>query len=210
MINLFVGYYLDKNKERQTEINTCLYENINNELIGHIYILVEKPDSKEKILKHDKITKCVVNKRPTYDDFFAHVDAYTDEEDINIISNSDMYFDKTIKLVEDMNMDNKCLALTRWDLRHGNQPLFHNVSCSQDVWIVQGKVKNGIWGNFFMGIPGCDNRIAYELKKAGYDVINPSHSIKTYHLHITGVRNYNRHNGDLIPEPHLSIKITKV
>ena len=38
-----------------------------------------------------------------------------------------------------------------------------------------------------LGVPGCDNRIAAELLyRYGYNVLNPSKSIKTYHYHPSG------------------------
>ena len=38
---------------------------------------------------------------------------------------------------------------------------------------------------------GCDNRIAYIFYDNGYNVINNTTNIKTYHLHNTQIRDYN-------------------
>jgi hypothetical protein len=56
-----------------------------------------------------------------------------------------------------------------------------------------------------MGVAGCDNRLAYELEQAGFIVINPSLSIKTYHLHLTNIRNNINEVGQniiIIPPPY--------
>jgi hypothetical protein len=44
-----------------------------------------------------------------------------------------------------------------------------------------------VQADFPVGVPRCDNRFLYELKRAGYEVINPAFSIRAYHLH-AGVR----------------------
>ena len=80
---------------------------------------------------------------------------------------------------------------------------FHNRRDSQDCWIVKGRFKDIPQANFTLGKKGCDNKIAYLLSKY-YDVINPSQSIRTFHLHLTNIRNYAPHgtSEDLVPPPY--------
>jgi hypothetical protein len=84
------------------------------------------------------------------------------------------------------------LALSRWEI----QNLEKNISThfdrddSQDTWIFLGSVNNINLADFTLGVCGCDNKIAYLLGENGYYVINPSKTLKTYHLHLTNVRNY--------------------
>lgn len=49
-------------------------------------------------------------------------------------------------------------------------------------------------------VHNCDNAIANRLYRSGYNVINPSRTIKTYHLHQVPVTNYNPN--DKIPQPY--------
>jgi hypothetical protein len=39
-------------------------------------------------------------------------------------------------------------------------------------------------------VHNCDNKIGHLLEKAGYDVKNPSKTLRTFHYHTTNVRNY--------------------
>jgi hypothetical protein len=182
MIRLFYNYYEDKNPIRKREIDMCLQRNLGNKLITTTIL-----ESASK---------------PTYEFFFQQINKITESDDINIICNSDIFFDDTISLV--LNMPHKQLyALSRWDWL-GNDALtrFFDRPDSQDTWIVKGKVE-GVFGNFTLGTRGCDNRIAYEFHRAGYAVSNPSKSIRTYHVHNSGVRNYTF--ADVVPEPYLTI-----
>ena len=57
-------------------------------------------------------------------------------------------------------------------------------------------------------VHNCDNRLAHDIQSHGYNVINPSHTIKTYHLHNSNIRNYlNDRNEPIerIPQPYLLV-----
>ncbi len=181
MIRLFYNYYEDKNPVRKREIDFCLQRNLNNKLITTVII-----ESASK---------------PTYEFFFEQINKITGPDDINIICNSDIFFDETISLVSGIK-DKQLYALSRWNWFNDNYVVFFDRPDSQDTWIVKGKVE-GVFGNFTLGIRGCDNRIAYEFNKAGYGVTNPSKSIRSYHVHNSGVRNYTM--ADVVPEPYLTI-----
>jgi hypothetical protein len=85
--------------------------------------------------------------------------------------------------------ENQMYALSRWDLDEDMKAKHHNTWDSQDTWIFKNSIKSGNY-DIPLGIPGCDNRIAYELKEAGYEVINPSKTVKTYHYHLSNYRSY--------------------
>jgi hypothetical protein len=186
MIRLFYNYYEDKNPIRKKEIDFCLQKNLTN---SHIKtIIVETPQ------------------KPTYSYFFQKINEVTEPEDVNIICNSDIFFDETIALAENIK-HKEFYALLRWEYFPNIAPQFHERPDSQDTWIVRGKIEN-VFGNFTLGIRGCDNRIAYEFQKAGYNVINPSKSIKTYHVHNSGIRNYTM--AQVIPPPYHTLGPTSL
>jgi hypothetical protein len=166
---LFFNYYHDKNPERQKEIEYCLQKNRENPLLDVVVIESEKT--------------------PTYNFYFDRINQITGSDDINIICNSDIFFDDTIALASKLNSKDM-FALSRWDwYGEGTTPNHRALKNSQDTWIIKGKVNN-VNGDFCLGVPFCDNRIAYEFNRAGYKVSNPSKSIKTYHFHNSGSRNY--------------------
>ena len=182
MIRLFYNYYEDKNPLRKREIDYCLQKNLAN--------------------KHMTTIICESAAKPTYQYFFDQINKVSGPDDINIICNSDIFLDETIALAANIK-DKQLYALSRWDWL-GNDALvrFFDRPDSQDTWIFKGPVTN-VFGGFTLGIRGCDNRIAYEFHKAGYRVSNPSKSIKTYHVHNSGVRNYTM--ADVVPEPYLTV-----
>jgi hypothetical protein len=172
-VNLFVNYFEHPDPERQQEIDYCLQQNKANEYIDTVTLL---------------------DGRPSFNDFFDCME----ENAINIIANSDIYFDETIKLVENIRKD-QAYCLTRWELVEGKLKSFKTRNRgmkpmhSQDVWIFRGKPKK-IPENIHLGIPGCDNKIAWHLQRQ-YRLKNPSSQIRAIHVHAERRRNYNPHNG---------------
>jgi len=188
MIRLFFNYYEDSHPERKKEIDLCLQKNLAN---THFNTIIVESQS-----------------RMTYGNFFERINKIAENDDISIICNSDIFFDETIKLVSNIQT-NECFALARWEWTGETEtPVFCNRVDSQDSWIFKGKIKDNIYCDFHLGIAGCDNRIAAELQKAGYCVSNPALSVKSYHVHNTGIRTYR--NLPTIPGPYLTLQPEKI
>lgn len=155
--------------------------------------------------------------RPTFNDFFkATRDVGTDT--INIIANSDIYFDGTLGLVKRYygRGGTSVMALSRWDVTN---PDTHAAKLwrhrdSQDAWIFPGPVDDIPGADFCLGQPGCDNRIARLLVDAGHTVINPSEDVKAYHIHLSGHRNYGQGRGKAkvgtVPGPYHFVEPSKL
>lgn len=171
MINLYVNYYNEPNHIRKAELDYCLRKNILNKELN--VIVIEQ------------------NNRPTFKEFFNYINKVSNKDDVNIIANTDIYFE-SLEQIKRINY-NQMFALSRYDVEITNGIVskieFNPRNNSQDVWIMKG-CPVGVYGDFEIGLPGCDNRIAYEFSKATYEVSNPSLSIRTYHLHNSGIRNY--------------------
>ncbi len=110
---------------------------------------------------------------------------------IKIIANSDIYFDNSLAKIHKYLRKDKIFSLTRWNLEEDKKLRFYENFKSQDVWIFKGKLPT-IIGNYYLGLPGCDNRFSAELKENGYRVSNPSLSIHANHIHLSKVRSYNK------------------
>jgi hypothetical protein len=180
-INLFVQVYDYGNPDRQSELDSCLRINKGS---GYFKKVIELKD------------------RPTYQQLFHLTKSYPD--DINIIANSDIFFDETILMTKFMDADD-CYALSRWDYSSGNLSVLFDRNDSQDAWVFSGSVTKVVNCDFTMGVPGCDNRIAHCIKSAGYKVLNPSKTIHAIHLHETNLRTYD-HTTQRVPEPYHFIK----
>ena len=187
MINLFTTYFISDSKARQDEIDFCLVENSRNRFVDRICLVVNDDDIS----------------RPTFNDFFGCIANLSGPNDINIIANSDIYFDETLGLALDIP-EKTVYALTRWDRVANGRLIFRPIVGSQDVWIFRG-VPKGIRGGFQIGIYACDNRLAWEIRAAGYNLLNPSRLIKAIHHHPSGVKTYS--SIPPVPPPYASVPI---
>jgi hypothetical protein len=210
-MNLFINYY--DSSTRQEELDFCLKKNLANKLIKRIVIFNES----KRVFRQKKVIAINVETRPTYQEFFDLTKDYPN--DVNIITNTDIYFDETIKHAENVK-ENVCYALTRHEKRGDRLVPFeqaHNSSpksgYSQDTWIFKGTVKSGHYDTvlairtsdrrhdeikFTMGVPGCDNILAFLLKQS-YQVLNPGTTIRCIHNHANEGRPVYTHRmtGDL-------------
>lgn len=182
-IRLFYNYYSDKNPERKKEIDLCFKKNLENRFFETVVMTSEEI--------------------PNYNFFFDKINEVSGPDDINIICNSDIFFDNTISLA--LNMGSRDFyALSRWEWNEG-RPELRDLKNSQDTWIFRGPVRN-VNGSIPLGVPFCDNRIAFEFNNAGYNVSNPSKSIKTYHIQTSNIRRYD--HSARVPGPILFVQPT--
>lgn len=179
-INLFVNLYKSDNALRQKELDKCLELNEANEFITRIIPVPSR----------------------NYNDIFRQCVLYPN--DVNIIANADIFFNETIQHAKKI-WKQYCYALTRWDYKNG-QAVFMNRKDSQDVWIFRGVPK--VNAEFELGQAGCDNHLAYLIKKAGYVLRNPSLTIQAIHLHEVDYRTYKQ--SDRIPEPYHFLEPTEL
>lgn len=187
MINLFLNVFHHPYPEREKEIQFCIQKNEENKFINRVI----KIETNEK----------VITDRVTYNRFFDLMAQYP--LDVNIISNLDIYFDHTIAFAEHISTG-EVYGLTRWEFYNGEIMTFAQrhpdvqSKYSQDAWIFRGspKIRNA---PFTLGMPGCDNKIAYLLKQAGYKVKNPCISIRAIHCHQNDGRNTARDQYRLPP-----------
>jgi len=189
-MNLVLSLYNISDQKRKHEIEKAIELNLDNTYISRLIILNEGFNS--ILLKHKKIQLHQIDFRPTFNDLLQ----YCMKDEINIISNNDIYFDETLKNAKSFisNNINVVFALTRIEK---NGDLFRKNYCdSQDSWIFwSNDIKDLGCFNFNMGVPGCDNRFAYELEyTAGLKVFNPSKTISTFHLHNSLKRNYSKND----------------
>jgi hypothetical protein len=187
---LITPYYKTQSSERNIELDYVLKKNIESNIFDRIILFCDPnciPPYQDKRIEIISATT-----RPTYLDFFNKGNDYP--ESMIIISNSDIFFDESINISEKyIKKKKRVLALTRYEY-FKVRDIFKDkmiMGCdSQDSWVYLSPINmNEMSIDFGLGIPGCDNRIAYELAK-NYNVVNPSYSIKTYHYHESNYRNY--------------------
>ena len=206
-INLIVDFYNDKHPERQRELDLCLAKNIENEHIDHIYMFLQSNCTPPEISKVDKVTIVDQADRITYADFFTHTRRFPD--DINILANTDIFFDATVRHALTIRKE-EAWTISRYNVDVnmnsflqgivvGEYPT-HAAHVSQDVWVFKGAVDPIAGSEMRLGTGGCDNRIAYLLMMAGYEVTNPCGQLRAHHYHLTNIRYWTK--GRMQPYPH--------
>jgi len=199
-ITLITQFFISDIPERNEELTTSLHVNIANKHIDKIILLNERIYTNEELgTNSNKIEQIVVNKRLDYKTVFDEVDKLNLSGYI-VLSNLDIFFDKTIEDVKRSNIANEkaLFALVRYEYNPGvsvaNSPLFYHKSDSQDTWIWHSnynlKEKERSIFDFPLGKPGCDNTFMYLAQMLGFKTYNLPNLIKTYHNHSTNKRNY--------------------
>lgn len=194
---LLTMLYNEKNQKRIDEYLACLEKNLCHENISEIRVFYDtsKDSDDNKILdflKEHKIPTILVNDRVSFKQFFDYANLHLKNKKI-ILSNADIYFNDTLNLISNYSLENKFIALTRWEVQtdgsleyyKGNQPGF-----SQDTWIFESPIINFDLETIKMGTVACDNRLSYLAKQLGLNILNPSLSVQCCHLHTSKIRNY--------------------
>jgi hypothetical protein len=145
-------YYKSDNSERQKELNKCLIKNTENKYIKKIYLLndalydlsfIDKEVYINKQIPKDKVKQIIIsndkNYKLKYDDCIKFINENLNDQ-ICILSNSDIYFDNSLSKINNKIINNNLLALLRYDETiEGNRKIFKRNNYprddSQDCWI---------------------------------------------------------------------------
>jgi hypothetical protein len=208
---MFTQFYKPKEKSREIEINETLKLNTDCDFVDKIVIFLEKEEHREDIRRLlakkprsalAKIRFVSLLHRLTYSDFFNYViSAEVPENTYVALTNADIYFDNSIANIWSISMDNRMLALLRYE--HSDDGpmkarLFGPRPDSQDTWIFSAaSIKQRNWNtqqlekfNYQLGIPGCDNSFTTDMIREKFFTVNPAGTIRTYHYHSSRIRNY--------------------
>ena len=198
---LITQFFHHTNPTRHAEILTCLQRNIECPYIDRIILLNEKDLSKEwnAIPGSNKVSQVIIKKRLTYANFLQFVHDEVPANVFTILSNSDIYFGRSLTDLYDIDLRGRMMALLRWDDPGctDDATIFGPRADSQDAWIfLSDTIRDSNWPyptfDFPLGQPGCDNAFAAHLLRNHIVLSNPALTFKTYHLHNSDVRNYSK------------------
>ena len=214
-IILVTQFFIGNTEARASELQTSLKVNANNPDINRIVLLNERVYSEQELgVTSDKIEQVVIGKRLDYKSVFDNVDSLGLKGYI-VLSNLDIFFDKTIANVRRSGIANEkaMFCLLRHEYKPGkavkDAPLFEHYADSQDTWIwhsdqnVPEKQRHIF--DFQLGIPGCDNTMAYAVQLIGMKVYNTPMLIKNYHNHSSNQRTYDA-NTARTPQPYYCVR----
>jgi hypothetical protein len=201
---LFTTYYLPTCEKRKAEYDFCINKN-KAASFDKIFLFVEEKDLQAASLFG--VNLILTKNRPTFEDYFGYIKANNFNDSINVLANTDIFFlnmNQIDKNIRRLKKGESCFALSRYEFEPGRPSYLFDRSDSQDAWIFNGcegleKIK---FVDFSMGIPGCDNRLAFELNKAAFLVLNPSKSIHSFHMHNVPNRTYLEDSVLSVPPPY--------
>lgn len=194
-IILYTPYYQPASDDRRQEIDRCLRFNVECNAIDRIVLLID--DESEPPVRSDKLEVIRLSCRPTYRDWLEA--AARKPEHHSVLSNSDIYFTNSLdRLTEYLTSELSFVALSRWD-EIGNDLVPHpNPKWSQDTWAIKstGYLPRNLLSSaeIPLGVPRCDNKIAYVFATQGFDIYNPFEVIKSVHVHESQERGYEKKN----------------
>ncbi len=197
---MITQFFRHKSDTRFAEIKECLAKNCLCPHIDKIVLINEKDHSREytKLPGAEKIQQVITGKRLTYADFLKYVKDSVPSNVFTLLCNADIYFGDSLIDLHKINMVDKMLGLLRWDQdTDGDVKLFGPRADSQDTWIfLSNSIKRRTWDyskfNFQLGQAGCDNAFAGHILRQKFVISNPALSFKTYHIHNTNIRNYDK------------------
>ena len=202
---VFTQFFKHKDTTRFKEIKECLIKNCACPHIDKIVLINEKDYTSEfsGIPGAKKIEQFISGRRLTYANFLQYVNDIVPTNVFSILCNSDIYFGDSLLDLHKINMEDKMLGLLRWDVGpnglDGNAKIFGPRADSQDTWIfLSNSIKARSWNyskfNFQLGQAGCDNAFAGHILRNKFLISNPALSFKTFHLHNTNIRNYDKND----------------
>jgi hypothetical protein len=177
---------------RFDEYNFSLNKNIENRYISSITVFSESAllnTYSAASLLTKNIKNIIIDRRPT---FKTLVDYANDNfcGELVCITNADIFFDESLCRLKQFP-NNFAICLTRsFPPIDINNPDISSVSywahpdsnLSFDSFFFYPKINSNNF-DFPIGIPGCDNRFAYELYNSSLLVINPAKIINSFHVH---------------------------
>jgi len=188
-MDLLTGFYSDKDEGRTAELMETLSNNLRNDRIARVHLFVE--DSSIDAPKMGKVVVINVGHRMTFADYFSYANENLVGKKV-MLANSDVFFDDTLALLDDYELKGKMLCLSRWD-KMGEEYVLEFV-CGQDSWAFQPPIPR-FPCDWPLGKLGSELRLNHEARKAGMTLLNPAFSIRSFHLHSSGVKNYSRLDG---------------
>jgi hypothetical protein len=135
-----------------------------------------------------KLHKVAYGRRLTYRAVFDYANGFPAGTQV-AVANADIYFDVTVRRAAAEDLTDRMMCLSRWDVQDDGSLSFFDHPASQDAWIFQTPLR-AFACDFPLGVPGCDNRLAWEASNAGLTLTNPSRTVRACHLHRSGVRRY--------------------
>ena len=193
MLTLIVGHYREPVPARRAEIGSTLRANLANPAFDRVIVVVEDevwtPGAARRV-DDARAQHVFLGQRLTYERAFAIAALPAWRRGAFVLANSDIEFDRSVELAKSVPFGALwCVTRTEGDGRFPWDP-----AQTQDAWIFRPPLPQ-FSCRFELGVPSCDNRLAYEAKRAGLVLSNPARRIRALHRHDSAVRRINHQYG---------------
>ena len=194
-LSLFLPFYTPADPERAAELVECLRRNLDCPAFDRIYLLQD--DDTALPFQDAKLTVLSLPGRPTYLDWVRYSQRLCPDH-ISVLANSDIYFEEDIAKLTELfaARAGSFVALSRYDMADGVVEPHPDPHWSQDTWAflpgqpIPPEMAQQL--RIPLGVPRCDNKIAYVFSINGFTVVNPFQDIRSIHLHQSGMRYYSK------------------
>lgn len=188
---------MPKSKERLDEIVEAISCNHDVAEMVLVFINSNEQESVSFAKKHLNFKNLYPIRFPERQTFGSIFEAVRKEDDTFAVCNNDISFtQEAVDIINNDDMENKFLCLTRWDNGQLKTPATSR-KFSQDAWVFKYPSMNQQMidtSQFYFGLPGCDNRIAFNAVVSGMNVLNPCEIVRIDHHHASDERSYKRNS----------------
>jgi len=196
--------WLDADVRRNAELSRAL--EANSKVFNEVYVWWDTRECQEKYV-NPLLRALLPMGRPTVRTMLEHMRLCGPNE-ITVLANADIAFDSTIRLAKSHMQPGEAWALSRWE-----RGKLYDCRGSQDAWVFNGLIPpmDDPRLDFPLGTPGIDNALVDIMRKAGLTVTNPSRTVRNWHEHASGVRNYLDATGQVkarVPPPYQFVEPT--
>lgn len=192
---LYTPYYRTSSAARQKEIDLCLRVNVDCPHIDRIIVLID--DDSDPPIDSARLDVVRVKERPKYSDWVSLSESLP-EGTISLLANSDIYFDDSlVRLSSAISDDSTFMALSRYDPDGNDWKIRSNPHWTQDTWgyrVARSKINHNFLRSLSvpLGVPRCDNKVAYAFAIRGWKIVNPCRFVRSVHVHDTNERGYDK------------------
>ena len=183
-IVLFTPCFRAGTPERQLELDVCLVENLRCDEISRIVLLVD--DGHRPLVEHERLSIIDLDARPTYRQWIE-LSTRLAPGAVSILANSDIYFDSSVAELRPILAEPEAfVALSRHDRVGGGLQPHPEPKWSQDAWAfhagppLPATLLKGL--DIPLGVPRCDNKVAYVFAVHGWRLFNPISLSSTFSI----------------------------
>lgn len=194
-MHLYVDSYRPNDQMRAEELNSVLVESMRLPFISRIFLFASNKEGLS-FPAHEKIAVVHLDERLTFAHWLEEAGRRSTGS-VAILANADILLtEEVVNLCDIFSREPRSfVALSRYEETCRGPELHQAPHWSQDLWAILPDAICADTGllrlsRFPLGIPGCDNSIAFLAHCFGFTLHNPCRQVMILHRHNHGFREY--------------------